>query len=324
MLLVAIVVGHGAHADEPRHHVRVVVSSTGGCTDASRFFTALALRSDKIALDPASPDSVEVEVDATGAGATGRLVVRQKGQESAPRSLEGASCDEVVRALSLVAALAFDPEARLDPPRVAPVAPASPAPLAPTPPVRTRGASPSPVSAAYRMGVGGGATGLGLGGESVSLGALGFVELARDAPGLSPVFRLGFARASATSSTTSATFGLVAADLALTLVRASGCVARLDFGLGVRVRPCLGLEAGALDATPRAPVVGASRSTPWLGVGPSVRMEWEIGRYLFVEAEGAVTFPLVRDELGAEPRVMIYRAPVVVPSAGFGAGARFP
>ena len=79
-----------------------------------------------------------------------------------------------------------------------------------------------------------------------------------------------------------------------------------------------------LDATPRAPVVGASRSTPWLGIGPSVRIEWEIVRYLFVEAEGSATFPLVRDELGAEPRVTIYRAPTVVPFVGFGAGARFP
>ena len=314
---VAVSAGN-ANADEPKHHVKLSLVASAGCTDETKLHDALALRSDKIVMDAASADRIDVDVSDRGTGlVTGTLVVTRDGQSSAPKTLEGATCEEVVRGISLVAALAFDPEAKLAP-RTSEV-PASP----PAVPARAPGVV-APVGPSWRFGVGGGAGAWALGADGTSLAFAAFVELARDAPGLSPLFRLGLSRATATATVMDGTFGAIAADLALTVGRASACVARWDLAFGVRIRPCVGLDAGIVRGSPRAPITGDGRSRGWAAPTVNLRIEWEIARTLFVEAEGLAAFPLVRDELGAEPRITLYRAPALLPAASFSAGLRFP
>src|SRR5690606_32168893 len=79
--------------------------------------------------------SLEVEVSIEDDGARGRLVVREPGRApAAPREVRDATCDTVVDALALVAALAIDPKASLAP-TLRPV---------PPPPVRKPAPPPKP------------------------------------------------------------------------------------------------------------------------------------------------------------------------------------
>jgi len=311
-----VVVGSLAHADEaPKHPVRVTVTGPAACADSAGFVAALARRSTKLAPSPAAADTIAVELAEARGAVSGTLVVTRGGAASEPRSLEGASCDEVVRGLSLVAALVFDPEARLEP---------TPAPAVSTAaPPRDR-APASPAAPSWRLGAGGGAGAMALGADAMSLAVGAFVELSRDAGGLTPALRLGFLRTTATATATSAAFGPVTADLALTVARASGCFARWDLGAGARVRPCILADAGVLSGTAGAPVAGESRSRGWIAPGLTARIEWEIMDNAFLEAEGAAVLPLLRDELGVEPRLTLYRAPPAIGSVMFAAGLRFP
>lgn len=313
-----------ARADEGVHGVHLSVRDGAACTDDTRFFASLARRSAKIVLDPSSADSVAIRIDPAADGIRGELVVVRDGARSA-RSLEGGTCDEIVRGLSLVAALAFDPDAALEP-----EAPSLPPPSLPSRPPRDRAAAPltgtpsaSP-SAPLRFGLGGGAALLALGGDDPTIGASGFVELQKDRRGLAPQARLGFSHATAIATTPSDGVGPISARLTLVTGQASLCPLRADLGAGTHLRPCASLEAGALTGTPDAPITGAARTRAWVALGLSVRFDWEIERFFFLEAEVGGRAPLVRDELGAEPRTVVYRAPALIPVGALSAGVRFP
>jgi len=320
MLFVCVAVDV-ARGDEGRAKVRVRVRSSS-CIDERSLWQALTARTDKIERDDKSLETIDVELSETGPPATrasGTLVVVRGGQASAPRTLEGSSCEEVLQGLSLVAALAFDPGAHLAPAPAPP--PEAPAKARETPaPPNARADQPTK----RRIGLGGGAGPYAFGGDAVSVGVFGFVELVPDASGFGPAVRLGFLRATSEASAASPGFGTISTELDLLVGRASGSFVRLDLARGLRLRPWLGVDGGALRATPQAPIQGGARTRGWVAPTVSLRIEWEFFRYGFLETEATLAFPVIREELGVTPSVSIYQAPVVVPSALLAFGVRFP
>ena len=131
-------------AAEPAGPVAANIRIDGptSCLTEAGFWAALARRTDRLRPARAGEDASTIEVSARmGAqqSATGELRILRDGLRSDMRRFDAASCDELLQAISLVAALAFDPSARLEPPAAA-------RPALPTP---TRPATPAAAPAAF-------------------------------------------------------------------------------------------------------------------------------------------------------------------------------
>lgn len=349
--IAACAIGRGAHADPPTP-ARVRVDAPADCATTASFWSALARRTDRLrAAEPSeASDAAMIDVtirrDDARYSVRGELHVARAGERASTRKIGGASCSEVTDGLSLVAALAFDPAARIDrtadptpPASTANDAPPPPAPPAPpsapsSPPADDEKGAPSPRSApaepseapdaspfssSWRIGLGGSMGALAVAAPGASLAYGGFADLEKDRAGFAPSFRLGVVHAEGTADSST-----VHADLAWTLARASVCPARADLSRTVRARPCLSLDAGALSADPRGATTSQPRTRPWVAPGLAMRILWEPARFLFIEGQLSAAVPLVRDELVIDPSLSLYRAPVLVGSGEIAAGVRFP
>lgn len=329
-----------AHADE-RDVVaaRLHVDAPGSCASEDAFWRATARRTERLRRVDAGGDvALDVVMRPSERGASGDVRITRGGRTFAQRKVTGASCDEVTQALSLVVALAFDPAARVDlPPEPA----HDDAPPAPAPAPATAAAAPAPAIIAplaaprpaerpdvdraphprWRFGIAGHATALGVAAPGATLGYGGFVDLERDAAGLSPSFRAGLLRSDGSVASSSPGIG---ADITWTLARASVCPFRVDLVRSVSLRPCAGVDAGSMAAHPTGLAAGRDRARPWVAASAAVRLAWSPVRAAFVEAEAGAAAPFVRDELAVDPTVSLYRAPSLVGAAQFAAGVRFP
>lgn len=313
--------------------VSVRVEAPASCTTTAAFWAALARRTDRLRQARGGEGEASIEItmraDAETGGATGELRIVRAGSASEQRRLGAASCDELTQGMSLVAALAFDPAARLEAavddapaapdrtPATAPVAVPSPAPGAPreTPTNPPRDGSP-----ALRLGIGGsaGVAGMSADGATPVLG--GFVDLQHQR-GLLTTARLGITRQDA-----SVTREAVGAELAWTLGRASVCPLRvpLNARASVSLMPCAGIEVGVLSAAARGVSRADDRSRLWFAASAMGRFEVQPVRSFFVEAQVGAGFPLIRDEIAVDPSLTLYRAPAVIAFGEIGAGVRFP
>ncbi len=333
-----------ARADGPKQQsARIDVDAPAECATEATFWKALARRTDRVAQAEKKAATARIEVSIKkerASSVVGEITIARSGTRSERRRIAGATCEEVTMGLSLVAALAFDPAARVDvEPEPAP-APApsastteppknelgSPAPTSPEPVQNARiapvasaeGPQPPPATSAWRLGIGalGGVSALGTTNATLSYG--GFFDLENDRMGLAPSFRAGVKHAEG-----SADGGLAAANLAWTVGAASACPLRLDLVSKVAFRPCAGLDAGVLSASATGIAKTNDRSRLWLAPNAVMRLSWSPARVLFVEIQGGASVPLVRDEFAVDPSVSVYRAPSVVPIGEIAAGARF-
>lgn len=316
---------------------RVQVDAPEGCASRASFSAALARRTDRLEVSEAGGASIDVTIRRTDGQATGELRIARGGPPSAPRRVSAASCEEVAEGLALVAALAFDPAAKID---VAPVAAPAPEPAAepaadPVAAPAEAAVAPGPVAAmapaarerptrsqpqAARTRVALAATGAAVAlGAGATFGWGGFVGLERERGLWSPAARVGVQRAEASQAASA-----VGADLAWTLARASFCPVRFALAPGVSARPCAGLDAGVLSASARGVDRARDRSRPWIAPSAAVRLAWAPSDALFLEASGVLAAPLVRDEVVVDPAVSLYRAPVVAPAGEIAAGVHFP
>jgi len=107
--LALVVLGAGSAVVTPTP-VSIEFDAPPGCSDARTFFERLRARTDRVR--PARPGDdplkIEVKLVRLGAKVHGELVIKQEPSESAPRMVDGATCDEVVGVLSLTAALALE------------------------------------------------------------------------------------------------------------------------------------------------------------------------------------------------------------------------
>lgn len=320
--------------------VQLEYAGPAGCPDADAFTREVLARAPRarLAANAERARALVARVKPAGAhGYDGVLVVRDTGAAATERAVHAPSCDELVTALAVIAAMVIDPitaktgaidagsaaaEAAADAgPSVPPVAPdagapPSPGPLeppAPQPRESAQDAGPSNDRWNVSAGAGGGA----IGGSAPTLlfSVPLFFEVARSGNGVvEPALRLRFER-TATASTEDGAFSRTggAADL---------CPIALH-GRSLRAQPCARLELAALYAKGRDVEPVRSDLRPWFAFGPIARARLELVAPLFLELEGGLLVAVVRDRFFVEPGTLVYRAPLVGATTAFAVGLVF-
>lgn len=134
-----------ALGDDAVSAIRIAYGSPGDCPGSAAFTSQVLRRTSRLRLARAGEASVvpmQVTISVGRRGYRGRLELTRSDGRVHDREVDGETCEEVVAALALVTALAFDPHASIEPlaplPDVAPApVPGSAPPPAP-PPLRTR------------------------------------------------------------------------------------------------------------------------------------------------------------------------------------------
>jgi hypothetical protein len=268
-----------------------------------------------------------------GHGYDGVLVVRDAGAAATERAVHAPSCDELVTALAVIAAMVIDPmtaktgaidagsgraDAAADAaePSVAdaggppPITPPEPPPVTPPePPPRTEPRE------GWEMSVGAGGGAIGGSAPTLLFSVPVFFEVSRNgASVVAPALRIRFER-TATAASESGAF-----------VRTGGSVDLCPIALlarSLRAQPCARVELAGLSASGREVEPIRSDLRPWFALGPLARVRLELGSPLFLELEGALLVAVVRDRFFVEPGTLVYRAPLVGATSAFAVGLVF-
>ncbi len=100
--------------DSAGEAVRVRFDAPPGCPDGTRFFDEFRARARHVRAASSDEAALVLRVTVTrDGGATGTLVVEEPTHATRPRIVRGRTCEEVVSALALAAALAIDPHAAM-------------------------------------------------------------------------------------------------------------------------------------------------------------------------------------------------------------------
>ncbi len=263
-----------------------------------------------------------------GHGYDGVLIVRDTGGTTTERAVHAPSCDELVTALAVIAAMVIDPmtaktgaidagsalaDATTDgaEPADAGVAP-EPVPV----PAPAPEPAPEPVRReAWEISAGAGVGVIGGSAPTLFFSVPVFFEVSRNGAGLvDPAFRMRFER-TATAASESGAF-----------TRTGGSVDFCPIALrarSLRAQPCARVELAALAVSGRKVEPIRSNLRPWFTLGPVARVRLELGSPVFVELEGALLLALVRDRFFVEPGTLIYRAPLVGATTAFAVGLGF-
>jgi hypothetical protein len=309
-----------AGATPPGQPFRLEYWAHGQCPDAIEFARQIQSRAPR--LRPAEGDEPALgfyaELDARGGAATGRLTARSPDGREVKREVRGATCDDVVTALALIAALAADPS---QPVEASPTlghanAPRRPAPRTPQDAVDepaydafTEPTVPDPEQR-WTYGIGGGVAfdssiapnpgyGLGVGFEAEGLGG----------SALRPLLGLSANRAAAAST------GTGGGDAAFTWLafRFTGCPLRWPEQTPLFLRPCGFFDVGELDGSVSFEGRSRDRSQAWFALGAFARIEALVGDVVSFQLDGGVIVPLERGGFRASPSDNVA---FQVPSAG--------
>jgi hypothetical protein len=306
------------------------------------FVKEVSRRTRRQATDDVEALSFAVRVDSLAADRhRGTIVVERTSGPSSKRVVEGASCEEVMHALALVAALTIDPEGggkeRVEetPAAEGNAATASSAPPAPAAIERAPNAEQSAPGRAPSQESGVGEVVIGLGAhaaahQGVAPGTLFtvpvFVELGTRrtlTPSLrarfAPAMRLGFVRGSGDRAVS----GIGLASFTWTTVQADLCPLAVDVAQ-LSLVPCARIELGALTGDGERIEPARSETRLWAALAVPFTLRAALTRWLFVEIEAAPRFPLQRGRFVFQPDITVFRAPAVAWTAGAGAGITFP
>jgi hypothetical protein len=324
--------------------------AVAGCPNPEFFASQVTARTAQVRFDEAGAlGSFRVVLERTASGYAGVLSITDRNGKESVRRFEAESCDNVVVALALVAALAIDPNAVATPeaPFVAPTgasperAPASaPVPDArETEPTRVSRAPSEPALVFDRQFAPGpgayrawswsvGATAQGLGGVTPSLLEAfgGFFGVEKKGVGWSPGFRLS-SYYGATGQTAPA---VDRAEFVLLVARVAGCPYRAPLTKGSRVSPCAGLDVGWIRARGNDGDIDRplKKDGLWLSLSLDAQLELAVTDAIFMEVNGGLGVPLIRHwfqfETPGEPADVVYQVPQVSGHGGFSVGARFP
>jgi hypothetical protein len=248
-----------------------------GCTAASAFVERVRARTHPDRWEHAAALSVSIRVVASDRRFVARLAIEEPGLAPTVRSVDGSTCPEVVEALSLILALAIDPEQRLPAPEPPSKAPAPEAPRAPVPAV------------AWAAGAGGAlSTGLAPG---VSPGARIFLDAALS--GGSGRLALSYAP----EHVAAVEGGTIGVSLFAGTLDACPFDARP--WEGVALTPCVTVTAGVrhVRGTPEGifgPVSG-ERWPVWAAAGAKGRVAAHLALGLWVELEAEAVIPISRN-----------------------------
>jgi hypothetical protein len=303
----AFALSAAAHADA--QGVALRYDAPDGCPSSAAFEGAVGRFSSRVVFehdDDGRPRSLTVTVRERAPLFVGEVAVGT----GSVRSVEGATCGEVVDALALIAALAIDPTAKLSPPApAAPIVPppAAPPPAPPIPPPAPPPPTPPPppdllvpeeeavptraIPARWHADLDAAGT-LRSGIASVGvLGAtLGVSLRSRSDRPLAPVLGVAFAYATSgpfDGTSPAATYQLFAGQLL-------ACPVRLARVGAFSLFPCLATDVGVIQGTGESSsVTHLTQSAPlWLDGTLGLRGVVHLAGPFFaqVDASGAVSF----------------------------------
>jgi len=219
----------------------------------------------------------------------GRLRVRELDGNETTRAITGASCDEVLSALALIAVVLIDTS---ESPR-----PSEASALAVEAPVT--GSGPEDDSAGswlFGAGVGAGIE------TAVSAEVVPTVSLELEAAFIGPgAFspRLAIAVHRSAASTVETAAG--SAHFRWTAARISGCPVRFPIAARLALRPCLFFDVGSLEATGQNTYQGSSANVTWYALGGFARAEYVPFAPLSLGVDGGLLLPLVHDRYYFDP-----------------------
>jgi len=350
-VMAALIAEAGASsADDEAEPIQLEYSAPVGCPDRGAFEAHVRALTAKARFEGARPGvrKFDVRIEA-GAPLRGTMLVVRGDVVEGRRVVQADRCSDVDDALSLMVALAIDPQASLTPVSAGSAAPPvsipsahSAAESASAPPVPQPVPPPPPPppptrqSAALAQADSRSSTQPPRQPETLSIG----VDLAV-ASGVAPAMLVG---ASPSLEWRSGARSLVAAALRLAFVRTSSgtldagggaasftwTVGRLD-GCGLDWSPaaslhlfgCARVEAGVVDVVGSG-IVGAHGSTRgWFAAGPLMRVEWAVLPPIYLDADVAPMFRATADRFYFRPDNTIYEVPYAGLDASVGIGVHF-
>jgi hypothetical protein len=336
--------------------VRIEFDAPAGCAGADAFFAGIHARMAEAQLASAGEDGTLLRVRLTRAGSTvhGELRMRDPRGQAANRSVDGATCDEVVDVLALTASLAL--EGFSSPESASPADPskadgadrsgaaastggadrATPGSETPSPPTPQDPASSSPHGTSVEVDAHPSADaeldpvedldapGFELGIEA----GLGEVVSPYLSTGGSVFFQITRGRAGRSS----ASFGMAVIHLRNTLLTPSqdvetrltalelrACPIRLHPLSGFSLEPCVVGMGGWLSASEHAVSKPASATRSWWSLGGNLRALFDLGRRFDVALDATIHFPLFqRNFITTTPEETVAETPPVSVFAGLG------
>ncbi|HTN85925.1 MAG TPA: hypothetical protein VL242_19630 [Sorangium sp.] len=294
--------------------IRIDFDAPPGCSTADVLYEGIRARTDRVRLAEQGEDGWEVRVRLTRVGPKvhGELRVIHERGETDTRTVDGSSCDVVVQALSLTAALAVDEvveETAAAPP------PVPPPPVAPPPkPPPSKPIAPDAV-APFRLELGAEVLLTQVVTPYVSLGGALVARMTqRTGSALSPSFGLALIHAR-----NDLLQGADRASVQWTAATLSGCPLRWEIAGTFSAAPCVTATGGWLAATGEGIASPQSAVRSWWSIGAAVRAAVSLGGSTAIEIGAGADAPLVRRSFTiASPAETVGETPVISPRASVG------
>jgi hypothetical protein len=297
--------GNRAQGAEVQQAVRVAYTAPAGCSSRVVFVHELMSRTSRVrVVEDTEPAAIfAVDLADRGARVRGELRLIEPDGGETTRVVDGASCEEVVAALALIAAVLVDPESL--------TRATTPAPTAPMPPPSWRFAPGLAAGAALATAVG---PGLAFG-PWLELG-LEVEQNGRRGPSVA----LAVEYLKNPTQTTAAGD----ADFSTTLGRLSVCPLRWPSTGPLFGSVCGAFEAGSVHAAGSHTLGEHRYSVLWLAVDPAVAFAYRPVSWLSAGFDGLLVFPLLRDSYYFGPNVPSYSVPAVGVTAQARLAATWP
>lgn len=300
MAVAAFAPEHGADAMEDSMPVRLELTAPNGCSSLRELLASIQRRNGRVRLasdrEPAVALHVTLHADDQGA-ASGELTVQTKQGESSARSVTGPSCEAVVDALALTAALSLGSYEFSPPPAPAaspvPAPPVSPA--APPVPATDAPSSRSPSRWQWEAGAQASLGRMVAPHLQAGGGLLGRARWERPSA-FSPSLTLSLSHTRNELFESSRHVGMALTGLSLAI-----CPFSLRLHAAVRVEPCAAASAAELKASGRELPAAATVSRAWWGAGALARVSVSPWSGLSLEVEGGALVPLVERHFVVEP-----------------------
>jgi hypothetical protein len=302
--------------------IRIVFDAPEDCSTGEAFYQGVRSRTDRVRRAAAGETGTElgVRVTKTSGKVHGELNLTGEHGESDRRVVDGETCEEVVEALSLTAALALDPTARVAPGPVAP----EPARLGPPPPPCPPPPAPPALPRSFELGLHARFALAKVVTPEWSFGGMAFATLRP--VGLLPRgpsfgFGVGYLSNTLGESSDEADSSPVTH---LTTVMLRACPVRFVASSSVFVEPCAIGKGGWLEAEGRGLSNPETVVRSWWSLGAEAAIGAELGRGWSLSLATSFDVPLVKRRFTTgEPPAAAGETPAVSAGLSLGIGYAF-
>jgi len=304
--------------------------ATDGCPSAADFRRGVSRRSARVRFveEGSHERALSITLRKDGDYANGELRLIERDGSVRQRSVRFTTCAEAVEGLALIAVVSLDPQALLEPDKLAePLAGGSPAPSAtaqpapvPAKPASPRASVPAPQRSKTQLAIGGEFNVAIRALPEPALGGSLFVDVASGSQArFAPLLRIAVShverRGLSSSSGAEATF-------TLTLATLSACPWRLTAGF-LALRPCAFASGGVLYAGGSKTTNLQQRTRPYGALGGSVLLLARASQTMDIVADLALGATLLRDSFGFA-QDQPWQTPALYLSSAIGARFVFP